>query len=105
MENEITENVFFERGYNKGYSDAFENVSRKITQNVKYSSWISIDEEVPDPEKSWLLFFFALDGFLGIGEYYGLNEEGKHVFGGCAGFIEGEVTHWMTAPEPPTNCE
>jgi len=99
MNTQITENVFFERGYNKGYSDALENLSRKMAEKSEHICWTNIEEEVP--EQSELLFFFALDGFLGIGEYYGLNNGGEHVFGGCAGFIEGDVTHWMKAPKPP----
>jgi hypothetical protein len=43
---------------------------------------------------------------IGVGYYYGREleypSENDHVFGGNAGFLTGDVTHWMYAPEEPT---
>lgn len=102
MNENITENIFFERGYQKGYENAFETVSQKIDKQLQ-AGWIKIEDKKPDEDR--LLFYLFDKEFLSAGGYYGLNKEGEHVFGGCSGMVEGEVTHWMYAPPVPKEYE
>lgn len=99
MEESIKESVYFERGYNKGYSDALDSLSIKFANAM----WSDVLKEEPSKEK--LLLFCDGDGFQGIGYYLGrdkkLQQDNNYIFGGCAGMITGEVTHWMYSPELP----
>jgi len=101
MEKSITENIFYSRGYDKGFSDAMENLASKYSNKT---SWKDIHEH--EPELDRLLFYSFENGDLqGIGFYFGrdedLPESNNHVFGGCSGMMNGKVEYWMYAPPPP----
>jgi len=99
MEESIKESIYFERGYNKGFSDAQESLSLKLSNMI----WKDVLVEEPSLEK--LVVFCTNDEFQGIGYYLGrdkrISQDNNYIFGGCAGMITGEVTHWMYAPELP----
>ena len=60
------------------------------------SEWISVDERLPGIGHEEVLI--AVNGYVMIGVYVGDNEwmEPEMVR-----FIENDVTHWMSLPEPP----
>lgn len=97
----IAENIFFEKGYNKGYADCQENMAKEYE---KLSTWNYILNKVPSMD-DFLFLYVQEDNWQGTGFYLGqdkeLKEENNYIFGGCAGMITGEITHWMIAPEPP----
>ena len=65
--------------------------------------WIKIEDEVPEQGRK-LLYFFDCTG-ISLGEYYGIEPdycpETGHVFGSQLGWLTGDVTHWMYAPDVP----
>ena len=65
--------------------------------------WIKIEDEVPEQGRK-LLYFFDCTG-ISLGEYYGIEPdycpETGHVFGSQLGWLTGDVTHWMYAPDAP----
>ena len=67
MIEQMSEDIFFERGYSKGYSDAQENLSKKynsIIKDFKFNYfWHSTEEESP-PNNSLLVFYSKKDGYF-----------------------------------------
>jgi len=99
MEESIKESIYFERGYNKGFSDAQESLA------LQFDSFQWNDVLIKEPSLEKLVIFCTDDDFQGIGYYLGrdkrLSQDNNYIFGGCVGMITGEVTHWMYAPELP----
>ena len=48
MNEEITQDVYFTRGYNKGYSDAQESLSRKMSKVIMDDCDAGYDQGVKD---------------------------------------------------------
>ena len=48
MNNEITEDVYFTRGYQKGYADAQESLSRKMSKVIMDDHDAGYDQGVKD---------------------------------------------------------
>jgi len=48
MNNEITEDVYFTRGYQKGYSDAQEGLARKMSKTIMDDHDAGYDQGVKD---------------------------------------------------------
>ena len=48
MNNEITEDVYFTRGYQKGYSDAQEVLSQKMSKTIMDDHDASYDQGIKD---------------------------------------------------------
>ena len=69
-------------------------------ENLEYlrtqleSRWVPVSERLPK-EGQRVLYYFDMVG-IHSGLYYGDN-----CFGGHAGFLTDDVTHWMPLPEPP----
>lgn len=57
--------------------------------------WIEHDKQKPEHEQ-WVWYFFEITG-VNYGQY---DAEGD-CYHGRRGFLRGDVTHWMAAPEPP----
>jgi len=93
-------NEGFVEGYKSGTKFALDLFS-EIEQSPK--NWINLEDESPEEDKLLLYYFSAIG--IGVGYYYGREDEyssaNNHVFGGIAGFLTGDVTHWMYAPEFP----
>ena len=116
MEEQITENIFYDKGYDKGFSDAQEKLARDFDrayergysqgfQRSEYQNkWIKIEDQTPK-EDILLLYFFEGTGGAFLGFYFGIDEnycpETGHTFGSPVGFLTGDVTHWMYVPEYP----
>ena len=67
------------------------------------NNWIEIADEAPEQGRL-LLYFFDCTG-ISLGEYHGIDEEycpeTGHVFASRDGWLTGDVTHWMYAPDVP----
>jgi len=48
MNNEITEDAYFTRGYEKGYSDAQESLSRKMSKTIMDDRDAGYDQGIKD---------------------------------------------------------
>lgn len=61
--------------------------------------WRSVEDRFPEPGQGVLYYF----EFVGTwpGKYHGDGE--SNVFGGPAGFLTDDVTHWMPLPVPPAD--
>ena len=70
-------------------------------------NWIKIEDEIPEEERL-VLYFFDMTG-TSLGFYFGRDEsypsDNDHVFGGNAGWLTGDVTHWTYIPDYPEGCE
>jgi hypothetical protein len=73
----------------------------------KMINWIKIADETPEEERL-VLYFHDMTG-VSLGFYFGIDEsychETGHVFGGIAGWLTGDVTHWTYIPDYPEGCE
>lgn len=101
----MTEEINYHKGYDKGFSDAQENLAQKFDKSS--CQWINISERSPKEGVRLLYFFEGTGAWLGF--YYGRDESypdpNNHVFGSSAGFLTGDVTHWCYMPEYPEGEE
>ena len=58
------------------------------------SEWISVNDRLPEFQQ---VVLYVFNGYRWLGKYHGKDEDGLPVFGGRAGFISGDATHWMPA--------
>ena len=116
MNEQITEDVAYTKGYDKGFSDAQENLSKKFDKyyekgfnkgwqkNEYQDKWIQMKDEAPEENRLLIYFFDGLMMPFWIGFYFGRDEtypsEDNHIFGSPAGFLTGDVTHWMYVDAP-----
>ena len=68
-------------------------------------NWIKIEEDERSfPEEGRSLLYFHEGTGVWVGFYYGRDEEypcsNNHVFGGNAGFLTGDATHWCYIDYP-----
>ena len=73
----------------------------------KEMRWIKIENEAPEKGKR-LLYFHDMTG-VGLGFYFGIDDEycaeTGHVFGGQLGFLTGDASHWCYIPDYPEGFE
>lgn len=119
MHEDVTESVFYQRGYDKGFSEAQEKLAKdfdkaykkgfdKGWQNNEYQNkWVSIEDEVPEKGRRLLYYFDMCGVFLGF--YLGIDSrycpETGHVFASNVGYLTGDVTHWQYMGEYPEDNE
>jgi hypothetical protein len=69
--------------------------------------WINIEDEAPEKGRR-LLYFHDMTG-VGLGFYFGIDDEycaeTGHVFGGQLGFLTGDASHWCYIPDYPEGFE
>lgn len=58
------------------------------------SEWILVSERLPEVDQR-VLYYFDITGIT-AGRY-----EGDNCFASRAGFLTGDVTHWMPLPKEP----
>ena len=97
MHEDVTESVYYQRGYEKGYSDAQE-LSNK---------WVSIEDEAPEKGRRLLYYFDMCGVFLGfyLGRDSNYPNSNDHVFASNVGYLTGDVTHWRYMGEYPEDNE
>lgn len=61
-------------------------------------NWIKIEDKLPEVHQP-VIYYFNMVG-VHARTYSGLTEFGPQ-FGGVAGFLTSDVTHWMPLLEPP----
>ena len=87
----------YDAGYGKGYQDGLNARDKQSSASPACSiaQWISVEDQWPkDGQYVW--YFFEVTGVN-----YGKYESHTGTFYGPRGFLCGDVTHWMPAPEPP----
>ena len=102
----MTEDIYFQKGYDKGYSDAQEKLAKEfesiLSKNVT-QKWVSIEDEVPEKGRRLLYYFDMCGVFLGF--YLGRDSNypcsNDHVFASNVGYLTGDVTHWRYMGEYP----
>ena len=119
MIDQMTEDIYFQRGYDKGCSDAQEKLAKDFDRayekgfnkgwqkNEYQNKWVSIEDEAPEKGRRLLYYFDMCGVFLGF--YLGIDSnycsETGHVFASNVGFLTGDVTHWQYMGEYPEDNE
>lgn len=72
------------------------------------NQWMDINDHVPEIDQE-VLYYFESTG-VSLGVYNGVDDQNPdfgncgHVFSSRDGFLTGDVTHWMPAPEAPNTA-
>ena len=81
--------------------DVAEALCKAGYRKQSESEWISVEDRLPEPQKS-LLVYVCMDGEWQIREgWYGEMTKLFFVLAGYPYRTDATVTHWMPLPEPP----